>query len=85
MERINQHKNPIVGQNIRRLRRERGMKATQVIAKLQLADVRVTTGIFSKVENGWNNPSVDMLIALTEIFGCDFNEFFRQNPASDLR
>lgn len=77
-ERINQHLNPVVGTNIRRLRKERGMKATEVIAQLQLKDVNVTTGIFSKVENGWNNPSVDMLIALTDIFKCDFNEFFKQ-------
>lgn len=76
-ERINQHTNPIVGSNIRRLRKERGLKATEVIAKLQVKDVNVTTGIFSKVENGWNNPTVDMLIALTEIFECDFNEFFK--------
>ncbi|MGN0270474.1 MAG: helix-turn-helix domain-containing protein [Candidatus Weimeria sp.] len=77
-ERINQHLNPIVGTNIRRLRKERGMKATEVIAKLQVMNVNVTTGIFSKVENGWNNPTVDMLIALTDIFDCDFNEFFKQ-------
>ena len=77
-ERINQHLNPIVGSNIRRLRKERGMKATDVIAKLQLKDINVTTGIFSKVENGWNNPTVDMMIALTEIFECDFNEFFKK-------
>lgn len=77
-ERINQHKNPIVGSNIRRLRKEKRMKATEVITKLQLKDVYVTTGIFSKVENGYNNPSVDMLIALTEIFECDFNEFFKK-------
>lgn len=77
-ERINQHLNPIVGTNIRRLRKERGMKATEVIAKLQVMNVSVTTGIFSKVENGWNNPTVDMLIALTDIFDCDFNEFFKQ-------
>lgn len=77
-ERINQHLNPIVGTNIRRLRKERGMKATEVIAQLQLKDVNVTTGIFSKVENGYNNPQVDMLIALTDIFKCDFNEFFKQ-------
>lgn len=76
-ERINQHTNPIVGTNIRRLRKERRMKSVDVIAQLQLKDVNVTTGIFSKVENGWNNPSVDMLIALTEIFKCDFNEFFK--------
>lgn len=76
-ERINQHLNPIVGTNIRRLRKERKLKATEVIAKLQLRGIAVTTGIFSKVENGYNNPTVDMLIALTEIFDCDFNEFFK--------
>ena len=73
-ERINQHLNPLVGKNIRRLRMEQSMKATEVIAKLQTKGINVTTGIFSKVENGWNNPTVD----LTEIFKCDFNEFFRQ-------
>jgi transcriptional regulator with XRE-family HTH domain len=77
-ERINQHRNPLVGTNIRRLRKEQNMKAIDVIAQLQLRDVYVTTGIFSKVEHGYNNPSVDMLIALTEIFKCDFNAFFVQ-------
>ena len=77
-ERINQHLNPIIGSNIRRLRKERGMKATEVIAKLQCENVNVTTGIFSKVENGYNNPTVNMLIALTKIFKCDYNEFFKQ-------
>ena len=76
-ERSNQHKNPIIGSNIRRLRLERNMKATEVIAKLQLKDVNVTTGIFSKVEHGRNNPSVDMIIALQEIFDVDYKEFFK--------
>lgn len=76
-ERINQHKNPIIGSNIRRLRAERNMKATEVIAKLQLKNINVTTGIFSKVEHGLNNPTVDMIIALREIFNVDFEEFFR--------
>ncbi|KSV60146.1 helix-turn-helix domain-containing protein [Acetivibrio ethanolgignens] len=77
-ERINQHLNPIVGTNIRRLRKEHGLKATEVIAQLQVKGINVTTGIFSKVENGYNNPTVTMLIALTDIFKCDFNEFFKQ-------
>ena len=76
-ERINQHKNPIIGSNIRRLRLERNMKATEVIAKLQLKDVNVTMGIFSKVEHGRNNPSVDMIITLQEIFDVDYKEFFK--------
>lgn len=77
-ERVNQHLNPLIGTNIKRLRKERNMKATEVIAKLQCENVYVTTGIFSKVENGYNNPTVDMLIALTKIFKCDYNEFFKQ-------
>ena len=77
-ERINQHLNPLIGSNIRRLRKERHMKAVDVIAKLQCANINVTTGIFSKVENGYNNPTVDMLIALTNVFECDFNEFFKK-------
>ena len=77
-ERVNQHLNPLIGTNIKRLRKERNMKATEVIAILQCENVNVTTGIFSKVENGYNNPTVDMLIALTKIFKCDYNEFFKQ-------
>ena len=77
-ERVNQHTNPIIGTNIRRLRKERGLKAVDVIAKLQLQGINVNTGIFSKVEKGRNNPTVDMLIALTDIFKCDFNEFFKR-------
>ncbi|MDD6633705.1 MAG: helix-turn-helix transcriptional regulator [Lachnobacterium sp.] len=77
-ERVNQHLNPLIGTNIKRLRKEHNMKATEVIAKLQCENVNVTTGIFSKVENGYNNPTVDMLIALTKIFKCDYNEFFKQ-------
>lgn len=77
-ERVNQHLNPLIGTNIKRLRKERNMKATEVIAKLQCENVNVTAGIFSKVENGYNNPTVNMLIALTKIFKCDYNEFFKQ-------
>ena len=75
-ERINQHLNPIIGTNIRRLRKERKMKAVDVITKLQLMGIYTTTGIFSKVENGYNNPTVDLIIALKDIFNCDYSEFF---------
>lgn len=77
-ERINQHTNPIIGTNIRRLQEERGLKSKEVIAKLQLKDVNVTSGIYSKVLNGRNNPTVDMLMALTEIFNINYDEFFKK-------
>ena len=77
-EKVNQRLNPIIGTNIRRLHKERNLKAIEIIAQLQFREVNVTTGIFSKVKNGRNNPNVDMLIALVEIFNCNFDEFFKQ-------
>ncbi|MDE6621198.1 MAG: helix-turn-helix domain-containing protein [Lachnospiraceae bacterium] len=77
-ERVNQYRNPLIGSNIKRLRKEKGMKATEVVAKLQLLEIPITRGTFSKVENGYNNPSVDLLIALTQILKCDFNAFFER-------
>lgn len=78
MERINQRTNPLVGTNIRRLRNQKGIHNKDIVAQLQLRGVEITTGTYSKVELGMNNPSVDLLIALTDILGCDFNEFFRK-------
>lgn len=77
-ERITQTGHPIIGSNIRRLRDERNLRAVDVIAKLQLRGIKVNTGIFSKVEHGLNNPTVDMLMALADIFQCDYNEFFKE-------
>lgn len=78
MERINQRKNPLVGTNIRRLRMNKGLRNRDVVAKLQLKGLEVSTGTYSKIELGLNNPSVDLLVALTEILDCDFNAFFRE-------
>lgn len=41
----------------------------------QLHGIEISTGTYSKVELGLNNPSVDLLIALTDILDCDFNAF----------
>jgi transcriptional regulator with XRE-family HTH domain len=79
MERITQTRQPIIGSNIERLCKENKLRYIDVIAQLNVRGIDyVTTGIFSKVIHGHNNPSVEMLIALTEIFNCDFNEFFKE-------
>ena len=78
MERVNQRTNHLLGTNIRKLRIERNLRNKDVVAQLQLRNVEISTGTYSKVELGFNNPSVDMLIALTDIFHCDFNAFFQQ-------
>ena len=78
MERINQRTNYIVGTNIRKLRLERGMKNKEIVVQLQLHGVDISTGTYSKIETGRNNPSVDLLIALKEIFSCSYDSFFQK-------
>ena len=63
-ERINQHNNPIVGANIKRLRTEQNLRAIDVIAKLNLLGIDISTGTFCKIESGLNNPSVNLLMKL---------------------
>ena len=76
MERVNQRTNHLLGTNIKRLRIENNLRNKDIVAQLQLRGVEITTGTYSKVEMGLNNPSVDLLIALTDILHCDFNAFF---------
>lgn len=76
--RINQRTNNLVGTNIKKLRLRRNLRNADIVAKLQLEGVEITTSTYSKVESGTNNPSVDLLIALTDILQCDYNAFFEQ-------
>lgn len=76
--RINQRTNNLVGTNMKKLRLKRNLRNADIVAKLQLEGVEITSSTYSKVENGTNNPSVDLLIALTDILQCDFNAFFSQ-------
>lgn len=78
MERVNQRTNHLLGSNIKRLREEKGLRNRDIVAQLQLRGIEISTGTYSKVELGLNNPSVDLLIALTDILGCDFNAFFQE-------
>lgn len=79
MERVNQRTNHLLGTNIRKLRIQKGLRNRDIVAQLQLRGVEISTGTYSKVEMGLNNPSVDLLIALTDILGCDFNAFFEKD------
>ena len=78
MDRVNQRTNHLLCENIRKLRLEKGIRNKDIVAQLQVHGVEVSTGTYSKIELGINNPSVDLLIALTEILDCDFNAFFKK-------
>lgn len=77
MDRVNQRTNHLLANNIKRLRLEHTLRNKDIVRELQLRGIEISTGTYSKVEMGLNNPSVDLLIALTEIYECDFNELFK--------
>lgn len=79
MDRVNQRTNHLLGENIRKLRLEKNIRNKDMVAQLQLHGIEISTGTYSKVELGLNNPSVDLLIALTDILDCDFNAFFNMD------
>lgn len=76
MERVNQRTNHLLGNNIKKLRLEKGLRNKDIVTQLQLRGVKISTSTYSKIEMGLNNPSVDLLIALADIFKCDYNKFF---------
>ena len=79
MDRFNQRTNHLLGENIRKLRLKKNIRNKDMVTQLQLHGIEISTGTYSKVELGLNNPSVDLLIALTDILDCDFNAFFNMD------
>ena len=76
MERVNQRENHLLGSNIRKIRESKGLRNRDVLAQLQLRGIDIARSTYSKMELGINNPTVDVLIALTDILDCDFNALF---------
>lgn len=76
MQQIRNGRDNLIGKNIRRLWVARGMRSMDVICRLQLKGIGISSSINSKVESGRSNPSVDMILALTEVFQCSYDEFF---------
>lgn len=79
IERIKQNENPILGSNIKKLREQKGLRNRDIITQLQLKGIDMARSTYSKIELGINNPTVDLLYALTEILECDFNTLFKKN------
>ncbi len=75
-ERVKQGLPPVIGPNIRRLREQKCLRNTDMVAKLQLEGIPISTSTLSKIEQGACNPTTEQLIALQKILGCDYSDFF---------
>ena len=77
MERVNQRENHILGKNIKRLRLEHNLRNRDVLTQLQLRGIDIARSTYSKIEMGINNPTVDLLTALADLYQISFDEFFK--------
>ena len=75
-ERVKQGSSPIIGYNIRRLREQKRLRNMDLVAKLQLEGIPISTSSLSKIEQGACNPTTAQLVALREILGCYYSDFF---------
>ena len=65
-----------IGANIQKARKNKGLTQDQTIAKLQLMGIEMSRSTYAKIETNRINIRVSELIALSRIFGVDFNFLF---------
>lgn len=65
-----------IGNNIRNLRKKNKFTQEQVVTYLQLQGIEISRSSYSQIECGTYNIRISELIALSELFHCDFNSFF---------
>lgn len=66
----------ILGQNIAKIRIEKGLIQEEVIAKLQVKGSPISRSTYSKIELGEGNIFDSDLVGLQQIFNIDFSDFF---------
>ncbi len=65
-----------LGQNIRRLRMERGLSQEQLSARLQVLGCDITRSALAKMEAGQRHIYPDELKCLRELLAVSFEELF---------
>ena len=65
-----------LGQNIRRLRMERGLSQEQLSARLQVLGCDITRSALAKIEAGQRHIYPDELKCLRELLAVSFEELF---------
>lgn len=66
-----------IGANIQKARKNKGLTQDQTIAKLHLMEIEMTRSTYAKIETNRINIRASELVALSKIFGVDFNFFFQ--------
>ena len=67
-----------IGQTVRRLRQERGMKQKELLARLQTAGIEIGESGISMLEGQHREANDRELRALAEIFGVPIEELYNK-------
>ena len=65
-----------MGENLRKLRLEKGLSQEKLCAALQLKGCDIGRTTYEKYESGELNIRISVLIALHEFYNCSYDAFF---------
>jgi transcriptional regulator with XRE-family HTH domain len=66
-----------IGQNIRRIRKERGIRQTEMVALMQLQNVYVTREALVKIETGIQHIQASQLRAIRNVLKTTYDELLK--------
>ena len=68
-----------IGENIKYLRKMAGIKQTDMVKKLQLNGIDISTFSYNRIEKGTQNPTVSFLLTICNLLDCDMNTLFEMD------
>ena len=66
-----------IGKNIRRIRKEKGIRQTEMVALLQLENVRITREALVKIERGIQHIQATQLRAIKNVLETTYDELLK--------
>ena len=66
-----------IGQNIRRIRKEKGMRQTELVALMQLENVPLTREALVKIERGIQHIQASQLRAIRNVLKTTYDELLK--------
>lgn len=66
-----------IGQNIRRIRKEKGIRQTETVALIQLQNVSVTREALVKIERGIQHIQASQLRAIRNVLKTTYDELLK--------
>lgn len=67
-----------IGKNIRRIRKEKGIRQTEMVALLQLENVMITREALVKIERGIQHIQATQLRAIKNVLETTYDELLKR-------